>query len=188
MNRSPVRFRQEAPQKSGPHQDKHPVGVLFTQIEVAGCHPSCCPSVSHSVSHVPLRSPVATHSISALDLPPRAPTPASTFPNSCHNSHLCHPTNCGRPVPQLQPLPRTAGTARQTSKVVKNRHQAGDSGAQRPFFTTSVTGKAERRVRRRNGGGKGGAQSKKGGTKGREGVVGSGKGPHYQLIPLPSRL
>lgn len=35
MNRSPVRFRQEAPQKSGPHQGKHPVGVLFIWIEVA---------------------------------------------------------------------------------------------------------------------------------------------------------
>lgn len=140
------------------------MGVLFTQIEVAGCRPSCNPSVSHSVSHVPLRSPVAAHSISALDLPPRAPTPASATPSS-----------------NLSPALRTTGTARQTSKVVKNRHQTGDSGAQRPFFTTFAAGRRGKGGRERGEGRarKGKRRVRKGeGREGRE-QQGEGKGPTY---------
>lgn len=81
MNRSPVRFRQEAPEKSGPHQDKHPVGVLFTQTEVAGCNPSCNPSLSEPENDLfifqrppPRTTPRRSASRSALQASTASPT------------------------------------------------------------------------------------------------------------------
>ena len=46
MNRSPVRFRQEAPEKIAPDLVKHRVRGFLVKAAGAGCNPSCNPSLN----------------------------------------------------------------------------------------------------------------------------------------------